>query len=227
MRHVIFARPVAARPHRMMEPAATARLVAPPGLALRPPAGFPGTAVRAVHLAPIAMAADEHLHTAAQAQEEPGRRPVVALGTTDRPWTRPGPGAIMPLHSCARTVSGTAPILNRQVLRRRLACLSSCAGSYRARRLAIIIADRQVIFVRRIAQVGPQVPPAPYATLRANGAPLRGRGLPVDYLDNLGPRSDRDARHRAAKKVRILTGVHKKAAALGFVPANMWLTDHP
>ena len=88
-----------------------ARLVAPAGCAQRPPARFPGTAIGAVQLAAIAMPADEHLYPAAQAQEEPGRRSVAMVGTTDGPWTRSGPSAIMPLHSCARTVSGTAPIL--------------------------------------------------------------------------------------------------------------------
>ena len=32
--------------------------------------------------------------------------------------------------------------------------------------------------------MGPQVPPAPSASLRAKGAPLRGRVPPMDYLDN-------------------------------------------
>jgi hypothetical protein len=36
----------------------------------------------------------------------------------------------------------------------------------------------------RIARVGPQVPPAPSASLRAKGAPLRGRVPPMDYPDN-------------------------------------------
>ena len=36
----------------------------------------------------------------------------------------------------------------------------------------------------RIAPVGPQVPPAPFAPLRAKGAPLRGRVPPMDYRDN-------------------------------------------
>jgi hypothetical protein len=41
----------------------------------------------------------------------------------------------------------------------------------------------------RIAQVGPQAPPAPSAPLRAKRAPLRGRVPPVDYLDNPLPPS--------------------------------------
>src|SRR3954454_1220839 len=36
-----------------------------------------------------------------------------------------------------------------------------------------------------IAQVGPQEPPAPFASLRAKVAPLRGRVPPMEYVDNL------------------------------------------
>src|SRR6202035_311951 len=41
----------------------------------------------------------------------------------------------------------------------------------------------------RIAQVAPQGPPAPVASLRAKGAPRRGRGPPMDDLDNPKRRS--------------------------------------
>src|SRR5271167_4307297 len=65
MRHFIlprpvFAYPVAARSRRMPDPAATARLVAPPRCMQRP-ATRPGPAIGAVDMAPIAIAADEHL----------------------------------------------------------------------------------------------------------------------------------------------------------------------
>ena len=46
MRHVIFAHPVAARSRRMIEAAATARLVTATGFALRAPARFPGASLR-------------------------------------------------------------------------------------------------------------------------------------------------------------------------------------
>ncbi len=36
----------------------------------------------------------------------------------------------------------------------------------------------------RVIQVGPPAPPTPSATLRANGASLRGRVPPVYYLNN-------------------------------------------
>ena len=38
--------------------------------------------------------------------------------------------------------------------------------------------------------MGPQGPPAPVASLRAKGAPLRGRVPPMDYLDNPTRRSE-------------------------------------
>ena len=36
----------------------------------------------------------------------------------------------------------------------------------------------------RVDQEDQQDPPAPFATLRAEGAPLRGRVPPIDFLDN-------------------------------------------
>ena len=36
----------------------------------------------------------------------------------------------------------------------------------------------------RVDQKDQQEPPAPFATLRAGSAPLRGRAPPIDFLDN-------------------------------------------
>jgi hypothetical protein len=108
MRHDIFARPVTARPRRMLDPPATARLVAATGFPLRAAPRFLGATRRAVQVAPIAMTANQHLHAAALAQKEPGGRALGALNAivpgmrrgSLMAWTRPNPGAIMPLHSC-------------------------------------------------------------------------------------------------------------------------------
>jgi hypothetical protein len=56
----------------------------------------------------------------------------------------------------------------------------------------------------RIAQVGPQGPPAPVASLRAKGAPRRGRAPPMDYLDN--PRSAVVKRSRQTEHQQITAG---------------------
>jgi hypothetical protein len=112
MRHVIFVHPVAARSRRMIEAAATARLVTATGVALRAAARFPSTILDAVNVAAIAMAADQHLDAAALAQEQPRRRStglVVAIAARMRgrrlvPWTQSLPGAMVPLHSCSGTV---------------------------------------------------------------------------------------------------------------------------
>jgi hypothetical protein len=139
MRHVIFAHPVTACPHRMIDAAATARLVTATGFTLRPPTRFPRTACGAVHVAAIAMAADEHLHSAAQAQKEPGRCSgisLVAVAPAMRggmPWTHSPLGAILPLHSCPCTVSGTA-LMQTARLGSALCLPSMLAGSYRAGR---------------------------------------------------------------------------------------------
>ena len=96
----------------MIEAAATAHLVTTTGVALRMSARFPSTALDAVHMAAIAMAADQNLDPAALAQEQPRRRSIglveaIAVRMCGRrlmPWTQPLSGAIMPLHSCSCTV---------------------------------------------------------------------------------------------------------------------------
>jgi len=112
MRHVIFARPVAACARRMIGAAVTAALVTATGFALRAPARLPGAAFGAINMAAIAMAADQDLDPAALTQEQPRRHcigMVVAIparlrGLRQMPWTQSLPGAMMPLHSCSGTV---------------------------------------------------------------------------------------------------------------------------
>lgn len=112
MRHVIFARPVAACARRMIGAAVTAALVTATGFALRDQARFPGAAFGAINMAAIAMAADQYLDPAALTQEQPCRHSiamVVAIparlrGLGQMPWTQSLPGAMMPLHSCSGTV---------------------------------------------------------------------------------------------------------------------------
>jgi hypothetical protein len=112
MRHVIFARPVAACSRRMIGAAVTALLVTATGFALRASARFPGAALGAINMAAIAMAADQYLDPAALTQEQSRRHcigMVVAIparlrGLGPMPWTQSLPGAMMPLHSCSGTV---------------------------------------------------------------------------------------------------------------------------
>jgi hypothetical protein len=103
MRHVISPKAVTTRPFGMGKAAAAAVLIASAGFAQRPPARFLRTALATVNLAAIAMAADEHLGAATPAQKKPGRRFIVvrAIGAA---WTHPTLGAIIPLHSCPRTM---------------------------------------------------------------------------------------------------------------------------
>jgi hypothetical protein len=65
MRHVIFARSVAACSRRMIDAAVMARLVTATGFALRAPARFLSAAFGAIDMAAIAMAADQDLDPAA------------------------------------------------------------------------------------------------------------------------------------------------------------------
>jgi hypothetical protein len=135
MRHVIFAdpvlaRPVAARARRMVEPAATARLVASPR-SLQGVAPRPGRTRSAVDMAPIAAATDDHLGPAirVRTQKEPRLQPVTMAATAApqrrrlTAWTRAAVAAIMPLQSCLCTVWGTAPKQTLAGDDRRCACL--------------------------------------------------------------------------------------------------------
>jgi hypothetical protein len=116
MRHVIFARPVAACARRMIGAAVTAPLVTATSFALRASARFPGAAFGAINMTAIAMAADQYLDPAALTQEQSRRHSIgLAIPTRMRglrlmPWTQSLPGAMMPLHSCSGTVWGTAPM---------------------------------------------------------------------------------------------------------------------
>jgi hypothetical protein len=141
MRHFIFTRPVfagavSARSRRMPDPAAAARLVAPPRCMQRPASRI-RRAVDAVDVAPIAIAADERLNPAVwlRAQEKPGMRQAIMVATAAlamRPpmaWTRAAMAAKMPLQSCLCTVCGTAPKQNWPVMDRRRTCLPILGGS--------------------------------------------------------------------------------------------------
>jgi hypothetical protein len=103
MRHV-FTLSVAPGPRRMGEATAPARLITTAGGAQRVSPRRPGTPFAAINLAAIAMAADHNLSPAAPAQKEPRRRRTA--GCVNPASTRPAPPAIIPPHSCPRTVQG-------------------------------------------------------------------------------------------------------------------------
>ena len=90
----------------MGKTAAAARLVTPAGSALGLAAGLLGAIAGTVKLAAVAAAADEHVHTAAGAQEKPAWRLNAAAGM----WTKTAMGGILPPHSCPARCWGVAPI---------------------------------------------------------------------------------------------------------------------
>ena len=112
MRHVVLSGAIATGPRRMVHPTAAAGLVAPPGRALGVAPRRLCTALCAVNLAAITVAADEHLSLAAHAQKQPGRR---RRRWQQRTWTRSAMTGILPRHACsarcgARRRSETWPL---------------------------------------------------------------------------------------------------------------------
>ena len=112
MRHVLLSGAIATGPRRMVHPTAAAGLVPPPGRALGDAPRRLCTALRAVNLAAIAVAADQHLSLAAHAQKQPGSR---RCRGQQRTWTCSAMTGILPRHACsarcgARRRSETWPL---------------------------------------------------------------------------------------------------------------------
>jgi len=111
MRHVVLSGAIATGPRRMVHPTAAAGLVAPPGRALGVAPRRLCTALCAVNLAAITVAADENLSLAARAQKQPASR----RRRQQRTWTRSAMTGILPRHACsarcgARRRSETWPL---------------------------------------------------------------------------------------------------------------------
>jgi hypothetical protein len=112
MRHVVLSGAIATGPRRMVHPTAAAFLVAPPGRALGVAPSRLCTALCAVNLATVAVAADQHLSLAAHAQKQSGSR---RRRGQQRTWTRSAMIGILPRHACsarcgARRRSETWPL---------------------------------------------------------------------------------------------------------------------
>jgi len=113
MRHVVLPGAIASGPRRMVHPTAAAVLVAPPSRALGVAPCRLCTALGAVNLAAVTVAADDNLILAARAQKQPSRR--CRCRGQQRTWTRPAMIGILPRHACsarcgARRRSETWPL---------------------------------------------------------------------------------------------------------------------
>src|ERR1700719_3566004 len=111
MRHVVLSGAIATGPRRMVHPTAAAALVAPPGRTLGVAPRRLCTALCAVNLAAVTVAADKKLSLAARAQKQADsrRRPP------QRTSTRSAMTGILPRHACsarcgARRRSETWPL---------------------------------------------------------------------------------------------------------------------
>ena len=191
VRHDLSPGAISPAPRGVLEAAAPAALVAARGLLTSHPAGFDAAASGAVDLAPIATTANQDLLAAEGAEEEAAAAAVVEIATapeaTFNPWTRSASGAMMPLQSCSGTVWGAAPRSLPSSVGAAPGPMidSDCSGS----RAALSALGRRPKLLRqtphpRVDPMGPQGPPVPSASLRADRAPLRGRVPPMDYRDN-------------------------------------------
>ena len=191
VRHDLFAGAISPAPRGVFEAAAPAALIAPRGLPTPHPAGVDAANSGAVDLAPVATTANQDLLTAEDAEEEAAAATVVEVATapdaTFNPWTRSASGAIMPLQSCSGTVWGAAPRSLPSSVGAAPGPMidSNCSASG----AALSALERRPKTLRqtphpRVDPMGPQGPPVPCASLRADRAPLRGRVPPMDYRDN-------------------------------------------
>jgi hypothetical protein len=108
MRHVFLPGPIAAGTRCMGQATAATTLITAASRALGMPACLRGTPARAVDLAAIAAAADQHLSLAAHTYEQPRR--CFQRCAFCRAWTMTVMSGIVPRHACSRTMWGTASI---------------------------------------------------------------------------------------------------------------------
>jgi len=100
MRHSFSPHPVALHPRGMDTPPVLTRLIAAAGPAHGLSARPRSTACIAVDLPAITAAANNHLGTAARAQEQATRNRLGLPTLADETWTNTSIGSILVLHSC-------------------------------------------------------------------------------------------------------------------------------
>ncbi len=124
MRHILLPRAMAGSSCCMIQPPATAQLIAPASCPLGLHARLLCTAAGAITLAAVAAAADINLSPAARAQEKPQPRNFCFPFGRFRMWTRTATSGILPRHACSAPCRGTAPMRDLAVAGRCRACLN-------------------------------------------------------------------------------------------------------
>jgi hypothetical protein len=183
MRHVLPPSPITTVPLGMGKSPIAARLVSPSGLPLGAASGLAGTAGGTVHMAPITMAADQHVSAAAAAQKQARRSPARRVGAVGVAWTQCSLSATMPLHAC--------PARCRARRRWKLGGLWSApclpllsAGCYRTSRRHATL--RAASNKRKIKEVGKAAPLTARASLWSGLRPSRRLARAVSPTGNHG-----------------------------------------
>jgi hypothetical protein len=129
MRHDLLSCAMTGRSRCMVQPPATAQLIASASRPLSQRSRLLCTAAGTINLAAVAAAANKHLSPAARAQEKPQRRGL--RSARFRIWTQTATSGILPRHACSARCRGTAPMRDLAVAGRCRACLNQTNRSSR------------------------------------------------------------------------------------------------
>jgi hypothetical protein len=198
----------------MLDPAAAACLVTAASLAQRSAARLLGTALGAVDMATVAMAANEHLRAAGQAKKEPARHSTAGRADRLMVWTPALPSAIVALHSCPARCRARRRCELPGSWDRRRACLSIRTGPIAPATGPSALGDGAA--PRNQKEDGETAQPLAMVSLWSGLRPSR----------RLTMASDTTAHHYFANITRILNATHRSTCRPAPLQA-CWCTASP